>query len=399
MKRICRWILAVCLIVMCLTGCWDRRELSDLGIQLGTGFDKIGDNYQVSVQVVNPSAVSTKNGNGSRSPVVMYKASAPTLFEAFRKLTLTSPRKIYGAHIRVLVIGEALAREGISKILDFQTRVSEPRPDLFVMIAKNDTAENVLKIMTPLEEIPAVNMYSSLEASSKVWATTADVTLDKLVNQLITDGINPVLTGINVIGNQRTGEKEQNVKEIDSTARLKYSNLGVFKGDRLIGWLNPEETKGFNYIMNNINTTVNRVACPDGGNLTIEVYNSKTSTKSQIKQGKTLMNINVNITADIGEVECDIDLTSPSVINQLQKQAEKEIKQQMEQTMAHVQGKYKSDIFGFGQVIYHSHPKKWNQLKKDWDEEFPRVKVNYQVKVIIRKLGAIGNPITKELKE
>lgn len=118
-----------------VSGCWNRRELDTLGIQLGTAIDKVGNQYRVSVQVVIPSELSAKAGGGGRSPVAMYEATAPTVFEAFRKLTETSSRKIYSAHIRVLIIGESLAREGIANVLDLLSRNPEARTDFYLMIA------------------------------------------------------------------------------------------------------------------------------------------------------------------------------------------------------------------------------------------------------------------------
>ncbi|GGD76530.1 Ger(x)C family spore germination protein [Paenibacillus nasutitermitis] len=392
-------ILILSLLALCLTGCWDRRELNELGIELGTGYDKIGDQYHVSVQVVDPSSVSTKNSGSVRSPVVMYKASGPTIFETLRKLTMTSPRKIYGAHIRVIIVGESLAREGISKILDLQMRDAEPRPDIYMLVAKNGTAENALKIMTPLEKIPSQNLYASLEASAKFAGTSTKVTLDQLATQLITVGINPVITGVHIIGNQQIGEKERNVNEIDSSARLELSDLAVFEKDRLVGWLNQEESKGYNYILDNIGSTVDHVNCPEGGKLVLETYNSKTSLKSRIRQGEPEIDVKVESIANIGDVECKIDFTNPETIKDLQKEWSKQLTLLMENTVSTIQKKYHSDIFGFGQTIYRNHPKEWSRLKDRWEDLFIKLKVNYDVKVTIRRVGSINNPISNKLRE
>lgn len=45
--------------------------------------------------------------------MVVYKFTVPTFYDALRKLNLDSSRSSYLGHIRVLVIGEELARTGV----------------------------------------------------------------------------------------------------------------------------------------------------------------------------------------------------------------------------------------------------------------------------------------------
>jgi spore germination protein KC len=77
-----------------LTGCWNRKELNELAIAVGLGIDKQGDQFRVSVQVVDPGEVSTQKGAGGRAPATLYTSEADTIFEAVRKITTLSPRKI-----------------------------------------------------------------------------------------------------------------------------------------------------------------------------------------------------------------------------------------------------------------------------------------------------------------
>lgn len=90
-----RLIIIMLLMTIVLTGCWNRRELNELAIAVGFGVDKDGEQYRFSVQVVDPGEVAAnKGGTSGRTPVTMYHMSAPTIFEALRKMTTVSPRKI-----------------------------------------------------------------------------------------------------------------------------------------------------------------------------------------------------------------------------------------------------------------------------------------------------------------
>lgn len=397
MKQIGRGLLVSVLILMLLTGCWNRRELNELGVLMGTAIDKVGKEFQVSVQVVVPDQVSSRGGSKGNTPVTLFKATAPTLFEAFRKLTETSPRKIYTGHIRVLVVSESVAKEGISKVLDLLTRNPESRADYYVMIANGTSAANVLKILTPLEKVPAEAIFNSLFASSREWAPTTRVTADQLIEQMTSEGINPVLTGIKIIEDEpkdKTGE----MKKVDTPVKLSYSGLAAFKKDKLVGWLNNNESKGYNYILNNVRSTVGHLTCPDGNYIVLEIIQSHTDVKGRIEHGKPNIKVEVKMEANIGEVACKIDLTDPETINMLQEMAEHELKNLMEQAVEVMQIKYKVDIFGFGQAIYRSDPKAWKQLKENWDEQFAALKVDYKPEVHIRNIGTTSKSIESSMK-
>ena len=60
MRRYGMLLVALFIIIGLLTGCWSRRELNDLAISVGMGFDKKDDQVQVTIQIVNPGEVASK---------------------------------------------------------------------------------------------------------------------------------------------------------------------------------------------------------------------------------------------------------------------------------------------------------------------------------------------------
>lgn len=398
MKKIGMALLAGIVAATMLSGCWNRKELNDLGIQMGAAVDKIGNQYKLTVQVVVPGEVTNRYSQGAFSAVTLYKSSGDTLFTAYRRLTETSPRKIYGAHTRALILGESVAKEGISNVLDLFIREPEVRSDFYVLVAKDTSAENVLRVLTPMEKIPANTLHHSMDTSSKTWAPTATVTLDTLVERLITEADNPVLTGIRVIGSTALGEGKQNVEEIDPDAKLRLAGLAVFRKDRLVGWLDEEESKGYNYIKNEVTSTAGEVECPEGGLVSLETLRSHTTMKGKVVRGKPHIDIRIDDESNIAEVACKIELNDQTA-RLLEKKLENRKIELMSKAVAAAKQKYKVDIFGFGQAIYRADPKAWSGLKAGWEQTFPTVEVNYDVHVYIRKMGQTRESIRANLKE
>ncbi|MEK5207037.1 MULTISPECIES: Ger(x)C family spore germination protein [Psychrobacillus] len=390
-------LIGIIFISLLLTGCWDKREINDLAIATAISIDKKDDEYHVSAQVVLPTELSMKGGMGS-SPVTLYEASGKSVNEAIRKLTQVSPRIIYLGHLRVVVISEELAKEGIATTVDFLSRGWELRSDFYMIVSKGRDAKEILNVQTSLEQIPSNELYNILHTSEANYSSTVAVNFFELKTNLERDGKEGVLTGVEILGDPKKGSSKQNVEMIIPDAKIKFKELAVFKKDKLVGWLDEQESRGFNEATNQVKRTIGLVTCPDGGEVSIHTkkYNSK--IKSKTMSNNPEIEIKVNIVANLGEVSCDIDLTKEKTIEMLQKEYEKVVKKEIQETIKVVQQKYQSDIFGFGAAIYKSNPQQWKKVKANWDEIFAELPVSVEVKVQISHFGSVLNPIDKKEK-
>lgn len=397
MKRIILFLLVLSLTAS-LTGCWSSREINEISIASALGIDKSEEGYLVTVQLINPGEIA-EDATGTRTPVTTYRSSGQTIFEALRRLTLETPRRIYLSHLMLLVFGEEFAKDGIGKTLDFLSRDHEMRADYYIVVAKDTTASKLLNVLTPVEKIPANKMFSSLEMSEKSWASTYHVQLDYLLNSLISDGMNPVLTGIRIKGDPELGMDINNLEKVDSPTTIEISNIAAFKKDKLVGWLTEEESIGYNYIMNHVTSTVVTVPCPDDGKVSIELIRTNTKVESKIESDEPKINIEVWTEGNVGDAQCDMDLSEIKNIYILEGEVGKKIKSEMEAAIIKAQKDFKSDIFGFGETLHRTDPKVWRTLKTDWDKKFEKLEVNIKVNAKIRRLGTINKSFQKEIGE
>ncbi|WP_391209404.1 Ger(x)C family spore germination protein [Psychrobacillus sp. L4] len=392
-------IFILLILTLFLSGCWDKRELNELAITVAIGIDKIDDEYLVTAQVAIPSELSSKGGGPGHSQITLYKAKATTVYEAIRQLTKSSPRIMYLGHLQMLIIGETLAREGIGDSLDFLARNLEVRWDFYVAIAKDSTAENILNVQTPLESIPAADMFFTLLNSDKTYANTLSVTLLELLKDLDRTGKQPVLTGVHILGDPKSGSDKSNIDSIEPAAQIEFDGLAVFKKDKLVGWLEEKDTKSFNSVTNHINKSVSTIACPNKGKANIEIQQFNSKMKGKLENGKPEVDINILIKGNVGAIECELDLVKEETFRTLEKIFEKETKDSIEKTIKKVQKEVDADIFGFGAAIYHNDPKGWKKIENNWDEEFPDVKVNVSVKLDIKLIGSINNSFKEKIKD
>ncbi|OPH57218.1 hypothetical protein BC351_25455 [Paenibacillus ferrarius] len=398
MKRLGCMSCILILLGFVLSGCWDRHELNDLAITVGIGFDTSGKQYLVTAQIVNPSEVAAKKGSGYSTPITTLSATGVSTLEAVRKLTTMAPRKIFASHLRILVIGEDLARQGINKVMDGVSRDHEVRSDFYIIVAKGTTASKVLKVLTPIERIPANKMFKTLETSEKSWSPTVSVQLDRFLTNLGDPTREAVLTGLVIKGYSKKGESRTNLNETSPSSILEYSGLALFKQDKLVDWLNEDESKGYNYIMGNVKSTMGHLTCPEGGTLTLEIIREKTKMKGKIVNGKPEINIHVFVEENVSEVQCHINLLDPQTISELEGIAKANLTKVMYAVIQKAK-ENKADIFGFGEAIEDEAPKTWTRLKSDWENEFAKLKVNIDVNIQIRRLGTINNSLIERPEE
>lgn len=404
MKKILVIFILLCVIVV-NTGCWSRKELNELSIVTGLGLDKVKGEYLLSAQVIRPASIAGKGagGQGSISQIVTFETKGKTAFEAMRKMSTQVARRLYFSHLRLLAIGDEFAKEGIGPMLDFFSRDHEFRSDYNIVIVHKDRAEDLLDILTPLETIPALKVHQSIELSEKIWGHTLLTTIDDLIGEIISSGKEPVLSGIEIKGRQEKGEKTTELQSSDPDAILQHEHLAVFKQDKLIGWLTSEESLGTNFVLDKIKSTVIPIPCKKQKNgkqnyISMEIMKSKTKNRAEIIDDEPTIHIDISTEASIADVLCDIDITKTQTIYKIEGQLENEIKKKVETAIKNVQKKFKSDIFGFGEVIHREDPKLWKKLEKNWDKHFATIPVEVNVKVRILRTGTTNNSFMKNMK-
>ncbi|MEY9970767.1 spore germination protein KC [Lysinibacillus sp. RC46] len=392
---------ALCLLMivtLLLGGCWSKRELNELAIVAALGIDKVDNEFEITVQVVDTGEISSKQPSSGRSPVITYHSTGATVFEAIRKMTTVTARKLYFAHLQIVVLGNELAEEGINEPLDLVSRDHEFRNDFDVIVAHDATADEVLNVLTPIEKVPANKLLNSLKTSEKTWGTTESIKIDELINTLNTKETSVVMSAIEIQGDKNIGKEQTNVKRSKSPVLLKYAGLAVFKEGKLIGLLTEDESRSLGFLKDKIDSTIEILACPKGGTLATEITHSKTKVKGKFENGAPKIDVVIDVNQNVGEVLCNIDLTKEKSIHLINKKTEELIKKRIEETIRSVQQNYQVDIFGFGEELHRTNPKEWKKIKKDWLTIFQELPVKVKVHVNTQGLGTMENSLVNKTK-
>lgn len=370
------------LVSSLLSGCWNRIEVNDIAIVTAIGLDLLEDEkVRLSLQVAIPSKLGPTSGagtSGSGSSTFTISESGVTLSEAYRHLQGKLSRRIFFSHSRVLLIGEGLAKKGVSHILDFYARFHQPRMNSYIMFTKGD-AFDVIKNQPQLESVSA-------EETRELTKLTVGLTVNikEFLDMMLTEGIEPVAPEFASEPLEvDTDEKTGNAQAIVGAA--------VFKEDKLVGWMNDVETRGILWLRNEMDMGVITVSMPKdegGGNISSNIIRTETNLEPTLKNGKIHMSVNTTTEMNVMENASELKLDKSKNIDKLEKEIEKEIKGRIQSVLDKAQKELKSDIFGFGEAVYKKYPKQWNETyKKEWSEEFPEVEVSIKPEVYVRRIG------------
>lgn len=405
MKRKLFFLFLMVTSILFVSGCWNQKELNDLAIISAMAIDKNDDGkYVKTIQLVNPGSVAggLQGGGGGQSPAVtVYTATGDSVLEAHFNASSKISRRLYHAHANLIVVSEELAKEdGITTILDAFERDPEVRTTSRVVVAHDTKAADLLKSLTAIDKIPAEKVNGTLKVTAQSRGENMEVTLQEVIKALTAEGIEPVLSGFHMKGDIEKGKKMENVQQSELDTTLEANGLAIFKEGKLIDWYKGEMSRGVVWILDKIKET--DVEIDWDGKKNIIIYNvirQKTKVSADTKNVLPVITIHIRAEGDIREVRTPVDLTDPAVILDLEKELEKEIKREIEETIKRTQ-QNKTDIFGFGEVVHRSDPKKWKKLKGDWDDSyFPNLKVKVEVEAFIRRSGLRTNSYLSDMKE
>lgn len=378
------------IILFCLSGCWNYKELNDYSIVSGVAIDKVGDEYETSVLISN-SPKNNSDENSSESNVVVYSEKGSSIFDSLKKIGLISPKELYFGSFSVLVISEEVAKDGINNAIDFFIRYPSSRKNFYIVLSKDVKAKDTLKIMTPLSSFPSQNIADNIKSTKELQGTIFSLDFNHLISTILTDGVEPVINCIKVKGDIEEGSSQENLESSEQKSYTKLSNLGIFRDDKLVDWANHDESLGINMINGKISEMYLDLEY-DGGYVVVDSTSFKTDVNVKLKDNKPVVNINLSGEARIIEVEGKIDLEDSKVIEKLQKKANKKIKQQVNKALE-LAIENETDIFGFGKMFYQDYPDYFESVKKVWNSNLGNIEFKIKSDLMLKNKVSSKNSL------
>lgn len=387
-KSIPLYILSV-LLLLIITGCWNRREINTLAIVQALGIDRT-ENGQISLsaQILRPSQVKEASGTEGEA-VWVVTSTGETVFDAIRDASLKATRKLFFPHNKVIIIGEEAARTGVIPLLDFLRRDPEVRRLSYIFIAQGK-AKPLLKGVHEQANIPS-QAIEGLAKATKSSSKLPNRNLKDFLGTLGSQTSSSVVPGIILLEKKRDG-KPIEVVALDQTA--------IFKKDKLIGWFNGKETRGLLWILNEVKSGIIVVNSPEDEtkNVSLEITHSTSKIKPEITDGKLTITVEVKEEGNLAEQMSAGDLTQLDTFHELEIRQAAVIVEEINAALTKAQA-WGVDIFKFGEEFHRKFPQEWSELEENWEEEFAELEVNLEVVAQLHQVGITTTPAQTEESE
>ena len=281
------------------------------------------------------------------------------------------PRKIFLGHLQAIVISEKAAKEGITDYLDLFLRHPRPSTHAYVFISKG-SAKELLSLQTDL--------YSPVEIIRGIARTETLMSRTILdVYEMLKDG-DTAIPMIEKLPPEKGKKPNQTIPYLNQTA--------IFNKDKMVGSMDDSLTRGAMWIRNEIKEArITIIPKNENEPITLAVLNAKTKLVPKISDDKWKITIKGKASGIIIVNYGNQNLKDKKTIDELEKEFAKEIEKRMAKTIQYVQKEKKVRMFEFGEAFERKYPKRWNEVKDRWEEIYPTVEVDYDMKVNIRSSG------------
>ena len=365
-------IIIFCILV---SGCWNYNGLNQLSIVSGVAIDKNQENnhYLLTIEIFD---LSGRDG-ASKSQIV--ETEGETVFQAIRNAKKRLTKKLYFSDMQLLVVSNQIAKEeGVQSLLDWFIRNEKPRENFSVIISQEKTAKEILTANAVDHKVIAEEIERILDLDNKVTASTKNIDVYKIVNELTKENSVFVLPAVHCVQNE-----DKKVVEVNGIA--------IFKADRLRGYLSPEETRYYLFVVDEIKGGI--LTFPlnekEQDTLTFEVFKNKTK-KSYDYDGNCLkVCLDIKTTVAVGENGNGIDLAKKENIDKIKMVATTVFSDRLKNLIEKVDKEFDCDVFEFGKMSKRKNLISWAQLNEDWHEYPKNIEVEIRPEFKIINTGLI----------
>lgn len=391
MKRIKFLILLLPL----LSGCYNYRELNELGITTAVSIDYKDNNFYVIAEVINPIKQQDASSSNN-SPFVNYNSSSSSLQDAFRKVVLESPRQLYASQLEIIVLSEEVVNNHLEEVLEYFARDPESRTEIKIIVAKTEDSTKAITLQTLLTSLSSSNIIKSLDLQSKVLGMAYPVTLNELLNMYIDPYLEVVLPSMTLYGNYEIGDEKENITTSSPKAIVKIDGSTITKDNKILGYLDLEESKILNLINGKLKETIIKMNYYDGY-IIFEPNRIKVSRELDIKNN--IIKINISGYSKTKEIQSNIDLKDPKEVEKLNKALNMELEKKITDTFNSIREKYSTDVFGFQELYYRTNYKYFKENCTNWYEDiYPKIKLEVKANVRLYEKGSTLGGLRYERK-
>ncbi|CAM5224093.1 Spore germination protein OS=Ureibacillus acetophenoni OX=614649 GN=SAMN05877842_103156 PE=3 SV=1 [Ureibacillus acetophenoni] len=366
-----RVLLGFCSVFLLLFGCADPKILERISLAILVGYDS-----DESDKIT--ATVALRSVNQDLQSVVSIASETNSTSKGTRiKASLDSTKKIGAGQLRVVLIGSKLAEAGITETIHSLKMNSEMSSGLYIAVVDGETRPLVEKKYENISDI-GQHIYYLLDHN-----VDEQLTLSSTLHETVRDSYSPY-----------TDVALPLLEQDEDDVQIK--GLAMFDGDKMVGKLEGNDPFYVvlireKYKAGTVEVTISGAPfknlsnhIPDEVHIALDSIFSDKKIKV-INTETPEFDLNITVQARLQEIHSGITTEESEVVKKLEEEMEKEFEKKIMSIIKKSQ-EVKSDIFGFGEV-YKANVGTKNLDGNKWNELYPKMKVNVNVKIELLRNG------------
>ena len=190
--------LLLLLFLFLLTGCYDYKEINNLGIVSAIGIDFKDNEYVITLEVLNDQINKQSEKVKSYTKTASDRSLAKALEDA---ADLLSNQANY-THVKLMILGENIIDGRFDTIIDFFMRSTYFRENFYVISSIDTSPQKILENTTsenPIASTAIINLLESLNYSSN---SAVLKSFDQVVEEILAFGKDTCFSNITLTDEQ-----------------------------------------------------------------------------------------------------------------------------------------------------------------------------------------------------
>ena len=367
--------LALCLL---LQGCRgnpvfgdDSREIDQLELVETVGIDAAG----------KLTTVTASTGTFSGEPVLL-KNTAVTVSRAVREMqNYTDRQYIFYGHAAHILIGEAGARQNLSRYLDYIERDSEVRLDAKLYIVQGGTAEDAITAVSNESET-AGELLGSLDRDVQLLSESYVFSCGEVSRMLAKRGC-ALVSAVML-------ENVDNILDSENSTTIQSTGYAVIQDEKLNCFLDTDLSRGVNLLIDRTGSDV--VEAPDGaGNwFAARLTGSETKYTPVYEDGAlTRVKVDVTLHCNLDELQTPLDIYDETVIRKLEEGVSAVEAWRVREILNRMQS-LNCDFCDLQTRVRRAAAWRFDRMRDSWESIFPTLEFEVSVKTNLERTYDVG---------
>ncbi|WP_455662265.1 Ger(x)C family spore germination protein [Pradoshia sp.] len=363
-------ILCLCALLLPTAGCWDQNFLKQQSLAFSIGYDAKGKEIH-SLSIVR---TLKPTGSGQTEPFNnTYEVTGKTPLHVRATMNEITPGTYSMGKLRVILIGEDLAKKDIYPLFDLYFREARSNVNTKVIITKGKAVDFLKNGYIQGNLI--TDAINELLVSGEKESLVPKTTVGGLLSTMYNPGQDLILPYLDQV----------------KGGNMKVAGLALFNKRQNTGKTLPGEKGSLLLLMMNkggrsAQFSINEQKAKNALNKKVTIISNKSKSKIRLKwdSGKPIYTIDLKLNVFISEYtngilnKRDIDKLENYISDQMTKMAEDVTK---------TLNKSNCDALGLGHMMMVQNPEKFKGY--DWDKDFKDITIVPKVKVHIISNGIL----------